>query len=712
MYKIPTKKESTLQVSAIVTGLTATVVQLIFLRTFLSMLNGNELIIGVILCNWMLLTGLGAMLGTNFRKPDTWLILNHLITGLLPALLIFGVLLLKSLYFPPGVLPSFTQSLVLIFFVMAPFCVLSGAMFTLLSVAWSQHALQNKTSRVYGIEAIGSILGSLIFVIVLIRIFSIPEILIIISSANLLVAILLSVAFGKNKNLGHLIFMGLLVWILFHFIFDWYGFAKSKHFKGQKILADKETPYGNLVVTKTVDQVNIFENGVSGFSSGDVVSHEESVHYALLQVSKPGNVLVISGQTDGIFDELKKYESIRVDFIEINPTLIRITEKYFGIREDSSLQIYSVDPVTFLHKTDKKYEAILLNIPPPASLQINRFYTTTFFSLLKSRMSPNGVLSLQPGGNSNYPGKEMLKFYRVLVSTIKQTFNEVLFIPGQSIFLLASDVPLSYEITKRANKLNIENQYVNQYYVDDNLLQEKGMQLMDQIEKTDQLNTNFKPVAFYQNISYWLSWYGLDIRWVTGIFILIFTSMILLIKLPAKALFVAGFTATSVEIMAMLTFQVMFGFLYEALAFLLAAFMAGLSAGTFFMDKYIVKTSRKYFITNQAIIGASALLIPLLILVNPGLIYPAVFSGLIYMVLGISGVITGAQFSMANQLAAGSIGGRASKSYSADLAGSAGGAIIAAVILIPLAGYLNTGIILAAMNIMIVIWLCLSRKSD
>lgn len=704
MYKIPVKIESALQVSVIVTGLTAMIVQLVFLRTFLGLLYGNELVIGVILCNWMLLTGIGAKLGATIKKPENTLIPIHLLTGLLPAMLVFGVLLLKSSFFPPGVLPSFTESLLLTFFAMAPFCVLSGAMFTLLSVTLSQHCLRNKTSQVYGTEALGSIFGSLLFTLLFIRIFSIPEILILVTSANLSVAILLTISFGKRKNTGHFILVGLLLWILFHLVFDWYGYARSTNFKGQQILTDKETAYGNLVVTKTGDQVNIFENGISGISSGEDISHEESVHYALLQLSDPEQVLVISGQVHGLYKEIKKYGNLCIDFVEVNPTLLDITDKYFEIPTDSNLHVHAIDPVTYLRKTNKKYDAILLNIPPPTSVQLNRFYTTEFFALLKARLSPNGVISLKPGGNSNYAGKEILDFYGVLLSTIKQVFSQVLIIPGETNYLLASDMPLSYKIAKRVSTLDLDNRYVNQYYLDDKLLEEKGIHLMDQIKKSNQLNTNFKPVAFYGQIRYWLSWYGSDLKWVAGVFVLIFGGFMLVMKFPGKAVFAAGFTATSIEIMAMITFQVMFGFLYEALAFLLAAFMAGLAAGTFLAEKYARKIPHHYFIVNQVCIGISAMLIPLLILFKPETWMPAICLGLIYLIPAISGLITGAQFSMANFIAVGTTGSRASNVYGADLAGSAGGAIITAVLLIPLAGFLHTGIILAALNLIVAIW--------
>ena len=44
-------------------GMTALATQIILLREFVSVFQGNELVIGVVLAGWMMLTGAGAFLG-------------------------------------------------------------------------------------------------------------------------------------------------------------------------------------------------------------------------------------------------------------------------------------------------------------------------------------------------------------------------------------------------------------------------------------------------------------------------------------------------------------------------------------------------------------------------------------------------------------------------------------------------------------------------
>ena len=51
-------------------GLTSMSTQLIMLREFMVLFNGNEMVIGIVLSNWMLLTGLGAWLGRFYHRKN------------------------------------------------------------------------------------------------------------------------------------------------------------------------------------------------------------------------------------------------------------------------------------------------------------------------------------------------------------------------------------------------------------------------------------------------------------------------------------------------------------------------------------------------------------------------------------------------------------------------------------------------------------------
>ena len=122
--------------SIILLGFITLLSQVILLREFLTLFSGNELVIGIILANWMLLTGLGAFLGrffTNKNRESQWILI---LLGLLAFLPFLSVLLLHILWysiFPLGIMAGVFHVFYYSLFILSPFCVVSGILFTLLS---------------------------------------------------------------------------------------------------------------------------------------------------------------------------------------------------------------------------------------------------------------------------------------------------------------------------------------------------------------------------------------------------------------------------------------------------------------------------------------------------------------------------------------------------------------------------------------------------
>ena len=170
-----------------------------------------------------------------------------------------------------------------------------------------------------------------------------------------------------------------------------------------------------------------------------------------------------------------------------------------------------------------------------------------------------------------------------------------------------------------------------------------------------------------------------------------------------QLMFVAGFTVSATEIMVLLAFQVVFGYFYKDAALLIAAFMAGLTMGTYLSGKDYLKYNRTKMLINQALIGFSAFVIPLFLVFEARNFESEFLLHLIFYFLMIfPGILTGIQFSWISMINHKNISTNGATAYSSDLLGSAGGALLASAILIPLAGFLWTGLVLFGINVLII----------
>jgi predicted membrane-bound spermidine synthase len=155
--------------------------------------------------------------------------------------------------------------------------------------------------------------------------------------------------------------------------------------------------------------------------------------------------------------------------------------------------------------------------------------------------------------------------------------------------------------------------------------------------------------------------------------------------------------------MVLLAFQVVLGYFYKDAALLIAAFMAGLAMGAYLSGKDYLKYNRTKMLINQALIGFSALVIPLFLVFEAHNFESEFLLHLIfYFLMIIPGILTGIQFSWISMINPKKNSTNGATTYSSDLLGSAGGALLASAILIPLAGFLWTGLVLFGMNVSII----------
>jgi spermidine synthase len=617
----------------------------------------------------------------------------------------------KTHFYPPGVLPAFYGSGLLCLLIMMPVCLVSGGLFTLLADEFSKTSQQQKAQIVYGLEAVGSVAGGLLFTFVLIRFFSTFKIIFVVAAVNLFASLLLvrGQRFAAIKRIWIVIYI--FAFLFTPYIIDLDTLSKSLVFKNQKIVMMNNTPYGSLIVTQTGRQFNFFENGTGLFSTDNLIANEESVHYAMIRHKEPKSVLVISGDAGGMVREILKYNVEVIDYVEINPYLIDAIKKFVGLPAEK-LNIHVVDARRFITETKTKYDVVLLNLPPPASLQLNRFYTDEFFSRVKQVLNPGGIISIPVEGGSNYLGDEAIDLIGIIYKTLRINFTNVILYPGQSNYFLASDHNLSYEITEKLSKKKLNNEFVNSYYINDEQAASRAGSVIEALDRHAQVNRDFRPVAYFSQIGYWLSWYGQKMWWVIAAAALGLMTIFLFSKPPNKSLLVTGFSASVVEVVILLAFQIYFGRLYQAVALLISGFMVGLAAGVWFAEKKSAQIKFIWFIKNQGMIGVFSLLVLFLVVLLQDISLPAITTKIFfYISMLIFGCITGMQFSFAMKLQKRAGTSVSSLAYAADLLGAAGGAILASILLIPVLGLNVTALLIFGLNLLMTVILGISRKT-
>jgi spermidine synthase len=486
---------------------------------------------------------------------------------------------------------------------------------------------------------------------------------------------------------------------------------KKLVFPNQDILKTSETPYGNLVVTKSANQINIFENHELLFTTQNEIENEETVHYAMLQLTNPKNVLVISGNPKGLTNEILKYKSVsHVDYVEENRWLLKIFSYYDTIPTAPILTIHQQDIRKFLTQSQElMYDAIILATNDPSTIQANRYYTFEFFRLLKTHLTANGVISLGLPTSGDYFTAKNMQMHSVINNTLKCSFPYTLIIPGEKDYIIASKQPISSEIGALSQNRGIENTYVNQFYIDDFALAQKIKLIGKALDINSGINKDFKPLAVYLSTNRYTSKFSGKTWLITLLPLLILLLPVIRFKHETFAAYISGFSIASFEIILLLSFQIIFGYVYAASGIIISACMAGLALGTIGGGRWNIYPNKRTLIINQLLIGVSIPLFVWLISITRITWNNSILYLIFFLAVLLPSVFAGFQFCTLIKFVEknGTISGN--RLYSADLFGAAMGAASISLIFLPIIGMESFTWVIFILNLLAVIFILFKK---
>jgi spermidine synthase len=706
-------RERTLLAAILVSGINAIVTQVVLIRELISVLYGNEFVIGVLLANWMVLTGVGSLLGRRVPRqgqPVRRALLLLLASIVLPSATTFLVSFGRATMFQPGTMMGFSEILISTCILLAPFCLASGFLFTALVQSISEGSSPSSPAIVYSWEAMGSAIGGLLFNLAAVYLLPTFTALALLAVINGLAALFLAFYSG-HRHLAVLSGLAMLGVVMVALIADPGSAARRLVFPGQDLVFHADTPYGAIVVTEQSGQKNVFENSMLLYSTGEAIANEESVHYAMLQHSDPTSVLLVSGGIAGTVEEIKKYGVKRIDYVELNPWIIAIGRKLTNALSDPRIHVITEDPRLFIANTVERYDVALINVPDPSTVQINRMYTVECLRQLKRVLNPGGVVSYGLTGVSDYYGSQARQIHSTVYNTLESEFRNVLIVPGEKNYFLASDSPLRSDVGKLTIERGISNVYVNPYYIEDRSVAERSNDIMKTLDKNAPLNRDFVPVAQFRQLEYWLAYFR-ENPWLSGVGVALLLGLIVTRTTPVGfCVLVDGFVASSIEIVLIIAFQILYGYVFEAISVLIALFMAGLAIGSYAGRKLLPARPVHGFVAVQFSLVLFCLVLPLvLILLRDAGIGPVAVRGMVAVMLIAGAVLVGMAFALGTRLLQGPAGSVGGTLYGLDLIGSAAGALLVASVLIPLVGLNAVSWILAAMCFVGAMIALLNRK--
>ena len=708
--------------AVIIMGLTSILMQITALRQLFSVFSGNELDMGITLSVWLTAVGIGSYAGYRLRSKNAFAISFFAVALLSQLTVVFIYLIRPGLSIEFGETISLGQTLISTVISLMPLCFAIGMQFPL-AVSY----LRENTAKAYSLEAAGAFTGGILFTLLIAGNVDAFVLSMIIGIVNCIAGLLLL----RKKSLIAVILIPLIIYIGINKL------TTMLQWKDAELIRKVESKYGEITVLKTRGQLNVFSSGKFLFSYPDPQTEETKAHLPMTMHPSPDSVLVLGG-SPSVLKEFLKYPLAKIDFVEIDPEMLNVSFSLLSDKDRNSLndkrfKIITMDARKFIKASHGQlYDLVVFNLPEPSTANINRLYTVESFKEIKTLLKEDGIVFLSLPASPGYIGKRTQMANGSVFNSLKKVFKYVNVSSEEYGILLASNsfIDISPGILEgRFYGRKISTEFFYPYILKDAFSPLKVSMVRERLQKVNVINTDMKPTAYLYNLMLWAEVHRNNIlmsvpehgKWIIAFAIILLVLPIIFLwrkkQLVYYSIFTTGYSAMAFSIVIILAYQTVFGYVYETIGILTAAFMAGLALGS--CGIRFMKSPLRW-------LRICEILTVMLLLSSPLLFKLETF---FYLLSFLGGLIAGAEFAAANQFmkfsnppsppfSKGGMGGlsdtamTAGKLYAIDLAGSFIGALLTTIFLVPLSGIQNAIMFVALLKAASLVLLFSLRYED
>jgi len=200
--------------------------------------------------------------------------------------------------------------------------------------------------------------------------------------------------------------------------------VKAVNESGERVLYRHDSQYHRITVTEA-DNVRHLRFDATNQSAIDLtdgytstIAYPNYMDLALAAKPDAKRVLVL-GLGGGAITKRwwRDYPGMTIDSVEIDPAVIDVSKRFFGLPDDPRLRVFSQDARRFVQSSVDSYDIVIVDCYYAESLP---FHLTTqeFLGEVKKRMAPDGVLAYNViGAISGDGGKLFRSMYRTAGTT-------------------------------------------------------------------------------------------------------------------------------------------------------------------------------------------------------------------------------------------------------------------------------------------------------
>ncbi len=691
-------------------GLTAPCVQFALLRELMGAYGGNEYLVGLALASWLLFGGLASLLA-RWRPPgelipsplERWL---WAAMAWAPLLSILALRWARHRLFLTGAGLGLSTQLAVTAFAQLPFCSLSAYLLVRNAQRLALDKKEFGIGQSYLWDAIGSLAGGALFALVLSPLLGHLQI------AGVVAAVLTAFALPVPFERFPATFQRLLGWGALGGLSLIAGLLGERLSLGWLIPAghlvfEARSPYGQIVVSELGGQRTYLRNGAPLFSTDTPEIVEQFVHLPMLLHSSPKQVLVVGAPRREVWQAIQQHHVIEVTFVQPDPALDKALRACGDFASDPNVRVICDDARRFLSVNPPLYDVVLVDEGLPTTLLANRYFTREFARLARSALKPGGLIALPLGEYTDYFDQPRAQLIASVCRAFESEFPHVRLLAADYVTLVAAQHSLAADLSSQFEQRAPRTAYVRPTYIAATVAAPDRIASLNRVRSMPALmNSDSFPIASRFVLQRWMNEYGSHVGVVETCLIVAVLVFVLRMRRVQWPVFIAGFSASGLEYVALAMVQTFAGTLYYLSTFFITLFMAGLAVGVIWAQRLqarpkVIVRAILTFACLAAAQGLFILEVPDLphVLNRIALPIPGIQLWFIASVFGLlllaQGALTAIVFALCSRVEEIDLAQRTSRLYAADFVGGALGAGLFAIFLVPTLGMVVPSVVCA-----------------
>ena len=135
-------------------------------------------------------------------------------------------------------------------------------------------------------------------------------------------------------------------------------------------------------------------------------------------------ILVLGGGDGLAVREILRYATVEsVTLGDLDPAMTSLADRFPPLAEltgnalrDSRVTVINQDAFLWIDEDTARFDAVIIDFPDPGTYSVGKLYTSYFFSRLRQRLAPQGVVTIQCSSPLVSP-----KSYWCVINTLEQS---------------------------------------------------------------------------------------------------------------------------------------------------------------------------------------------------------------------------------------------------------------------------------------------------